>query len=148
MLIIGVGNESRGDDGVGKLIARQVRAALLREADVLEMDGESAELIAAWQQTDRAILIDAMRSGQPVGTIVRFDASIKPLPQEFARVGSTHSFGVAEAIELSRTLGTLPRQVIVFGIEGESFENFKPLSPEVAAAIPEVIKRILKEINT
>ena len=49
--------------------------------------------------------------------------------------GSTHALGVAEAIELGRALGRLPRRLLVFGIEGGSFDAGAGLSPEVERAV-------------
>ena len=57
-----------------------------------------------------------------------------PLPRGALGM-STHGFGLAEALELARALGQLPRRCIVYAIEGASFETGAPLSPEVAAAV-------------
>ena len=59
---------------------------------------------------------------------------------------STHAFGAAEAIELARVLGRLPRRLIVVGIEGARFDAGVGLSPEVAAAVEDVARRGLDDI--
>ena len=59
--------------------------------------------------------------GRPARFVRRFEAHEQPLPASSLRT-STHSLGVVEAIELARSLGELPRHVVVFAIEGRSFE--------------------------
>ncbi len=58
---------------------------------------------------------------------------------------STHSFGVAEAVELARALGRLPARIVVFGIEGRDFAQGEGLSPDVDAAVDEVVRRVTEE---
>ena len=64
----------------------------------------------------------------------RLDASERELPAELFRA-STHHVGLAEAVELARALGRLPRRTILFGIEGGSFEIGDELTAEVALAV-------------
>ncbi len=90
------------------------------------------------------VVIDAARTGAPAGSVLRFDAAEKPLPAGFFR-SSTHAFGVAEAVELARALGRLPGRVVVYGIEGRSFEAGGRLSKEVRRAVEEVAARVASE---
>ena len=52
-------------------------------------------------------------------------------------------FGLGEVIELARSLGRLPRELIVFGIEGASFGLDLELSAPVAARVDEVADEVL-----
>ena len=49
--------------------------------------------------------------------------------------GGSHAFGLAGAVELSRTLGTLPRHLVVIAVEAATFAP-RPPSPQVEAALP------------
>jgi hypothetical protein len=49
-------------------------------------------------------------------------------------------------VELASTLGELPDEVIIFGIEGKRFTHGWGISPEVEQSIPALIKCILDEI--
>ena len=60
---------------------------------------------------------------------------------------STHSFGIAEAVELARTLGTLPGRCIVYTAEARSFELDAPLSPELALAVEEVAAQVIADAD-
>lgn len=145
VLVLGVGNDFRGDDAAGRLAARAIKAAGAEPAEVREAGGESTGLMSAWTGCEAVILIDAMQSGSPPGTILRFDAHAGPLPASFSSQ-STHAFGVAEAVELARALGQLPPTVVVYGIEGESYGMGEPVSGEVLRAIDQVRGKVLYEI--
>ena len=82
----------------------------------------------------RIVVVDAARSGAAPGTVRRFDARSQPLPVRSLR-SSTHAFGVADAIELARSLGRLPERVEVYAIEGASFVAGDSLSPSVERAV-------------
>lgn len=137
-LIIGVGNPERSDDGAGREVARQLRALALPAVVVREATGEASELLDAWNGHERVILVDASSSGRRPGTVTRFDASAAPLPAALARA-STHGWGVAEAIELARALGRLPGSVVIYAIEGRSFEPGTGLSLQVRRAVARVV---------
>ena len=143
-VIVGTGNAFRRDDGAGLATARRLGGILPDDIRVLEQEGDLASLLDAWQGAAAAVLIDATSSGSEPGTIRRYEAHERPLPSVFSR-SSTHSFGVAEAIELARALGQLPARVVVFGIEGHDFAPGEGLSPEVDAAVDEVVRRVSEE---
>jgi hydrogenase maturation protease len=145
--IIGLGNEFRGDDAVGLLAARRLRGLAGGDVDVVEADIAGVELPELMKGAQTLLLIDAARSGHPPGAIHRLDASAGPItPSVFPR--STHAIGVAEALELARTLGVLPASVIVYGIEVGNTEAGQPLSPPVAKALDQVVDQIVQECET
>ncbi|GHD60483.1 peptidase M52 [Thalassobaculum fulvum] len=145
-IVIGIGNPDRGDDGVGRLVARSLDGRLPADVEVVEADGEATALLAHMDGAEAAYLVDACASGAEPGTVRRFDAAAAPLPQ--AAFGlSTHGFGLAEAIELARALRQLPARCVVYAIEGAGFETGAPLSDAVAEAIPQVQERLCCEIE-
>ena len=146
IVVIGVGNEYRGDDGAGVAVARRLRAQFPSGVTILEESGEGASLIQAWQGATWVILVDAVCSGAPPGTIHRLDARGAPVPTGFFHY-STHSFSVAEAVELARSLGQLPPHLIVYGIEGENFGAGVGLSIAVEQAVEAVVERAAKEVR-
>jgi hydrogenase maturation protease len=115
------------------------------DAGIIEHSGEATALLAHMEGAEQAFLIDACMSGAPPGTIHRFDVSSAAMPS-LAPGFSTHGFGLTQALELARALGRLPRQTIVYAIEAASFAAGAPLSPEVAAAVAEVVRRLRAEI--
>ena len=144
-LIIGLGNEYRSDDAVGRVVARKLHAESLDGVQILEETGEGAALIEAWGGADFAILIDAVHSGREPGGIYRIDANEQQIPRSFFHC-STHAFSVAEAIEMARVLGQLPRRLVIYGIEGKNFVSGVGLSPVVERAAEETAHRVKAEL--
>ena len=145
VLVIGVGNELRHDDGAGLELVRRLRDETRAPAiDVDELKGGPLGLLDAWRGRLAAVIVDTMRSGAGPGTIRRFDASRDPLPSREG-ASSTHAVGVGEAIELARVLGLLPPRVIVYAVEGRRFDAGLGLSDEVGAIVPELTARVLNE---
>lgn len=153
-LIIGVGNEMRGDDGVGLLVARLLQEMSLPGVDVLQRSGEGSALMDAWEGYATVIIVDAACASKAAcasdaaagshvpGTIHRFDLADGPLPAILSSSLSSHAFGVAGAIDLARRLQRLPAQLTVYAIEGEDFSLGRPLSPRVARAAHVLARRI------
>lgn len=147
LTLIGVGNRFRGDDAVGLEIVRQLKKKYLSDVQFIELSGEGASLIEVLQERDAVFIFDAVHSGAQPGTIFHFDATKERIPNHFFNY-STHAFGVAEAIEMARTLNRLPRRLILYGIEGKYFEYGLAFSGEVKNAITDVIKAALNEIRS
>ena len=145
-LIVGIGTRYSGDDVAGLLVAERLKAPPFGLADVISQEGDGISLMQSLCDVHSAVLIDAMDSGAEPGAVRRFDASAHPLPARLFR-HSTHAFGTADAIELARALSQLPPRVIVFGIEGRNFRAGDRLSPQVEAAVPGVVERVLEELK-
>jgi hydrogenase maturation protease len=143
--VIGIGNRWRSDDAAGLLAARRVRELAPEAVVVSELEGEPVSVLDALEDAGEAIVIDAVSSGAVPGTVHRVDAGAERLPQAFAGP-STHTIGLADAIELGRALDRIPRRLVVYGIEGERFEEGEGLTPAVAEAIEEVAAEVRAEV--
>jgi hydrogenase maturation protease len=132
-LVVGVGNAARGDDAAGLLAARRLGG--------IELEGDPSALIDLLDGVDDAIVIDAVRSHSPPGTVHRIAVGDAP-PAALPRGASTHLIGLAEAFELARVLGRLPRNTTVYGIEGGRFAVGDAVSPPVVAAIERVVAEL------
>jgi hydrogenase maturation protease len=145
-LVIGLGNELRGDDGAGVDVVRRLQGEVdSTEVELVEMQGEPIGLLHEWAGRRLVVLVDTMQSGTPPGTIRRFDAVAEPLPRVPRSFSSTHALGLGDVIEVARTLGLLPARLTVYGVEGRTFEAGAPLSDEVGAAIPRVTALVREE---
>jgi hydrogenase maturation protease len=145
VLVVGIGNPDRGDDGFGPAVAHRLRRRLLPGVCVLECSGDVLALIDKWAGFSTVIVVDAATMiGRP-GRVHRLDLTHHPLPLDFART-SSHTFGIAEAVELARSLSRLPRNLVAYLVEGQWFGIGAPLSPVVSSAVDEVIGRIFAEL--
>ena len=144
-LVIGIGNPDRGDDAVGLVVAREVRAAAPPGIAVIELGGDQLALLDAWDGDADVYVVDAVCSGSAAGSVYRFDAAV-PLGGDFTHRG-THLFSLADVIELARALDRLPARLTGFGIEGAGYELGAPLSPEAEVAVRTVAGQILGELT-
>jgi len=148
-MVIGLGSPDRGDDAVGAVVAERVRGIVGDDVEVLTREDPTA-LVHAWQGRRAVVLIDAMISGVAPGTVTVRRAGTRdaPLPTHaFAAAGrgGSHAFGVAGAVELSRTLGTLPEHVAIVGIEAGTLTH-GPMSQQVAASIDDAVSAVCAEL--
>lgn len=160
VLVIGLGNPILGDDGVGWRVAEEVKRLLMDDCrwlidqsaishqpstidvDCLSLGGLS--LMERMVGYDRAIVIDAMRTHQPPGTLSRF--WLDELPEcSTAHTASAHDASLAHALQLGRALGAhLPCDVLVVGVAAEQLYDFSDaLTPEVEAAVPHAAQIVI-----
>ena len=143
--IIGVGNVTRGDDGVGILAVRRLRERL-PDARTVESSGDLADILDAMEGEDALILIDAMRCAAAPGTVHRIDAHAEQFPTNLFCT-SSHAVGVAEVMELARALGQLPARLIFYGIAGAQFAPGDSISAAVLRGLTEVVGRVVDEVR-
>ena len=139
-LIIGYGNPTRGDDGIGWVAAERL-AQELRDPQVrlLTLQQLALELASEWSEVDRVILIDAVRAS-PAGRVLVTQIG----PAASAAEPFSHQLAPASLVECTRVLyGRCPETWLV-SVSGESFEFSEQLSASVAAALPQVLARVLE----
>ncbi|MGW4425611.1 hydrogenase maturation protease [Streptosporangium sp. NPDC004631] len=144
-VVIGVGNEMRGDDSAGLEVVRLLRGVLPEEVPVLENGGEPAGLVEAWTGAGLAVVIDTTVSGTPPGTVRRYTVlGRRPSPGDVpwtapaAGHGSSHALGIADAIALGHALDRLPGELVLYTVEGADFRLGAPVTPAVRHAIGEI----------
>ena len=159
-LIIGLGNPILGDDGVGWVVAEQVRSVLLDpqstiynpqsvEVDCASLGGLS--LMERLTDAERVILVDAIFTGTvPVGTVSRF--LLDELPNLSAgHSASAHDTSLRNALQVGRDMHVpLPEDenVLIVTVEAEAVYDFsQELSPAVAAAVPVALQNVLELIS-
>ena len=144
--VIGVGNAWRGDDAVGLLAARRLRDRLGSSVEIAEAEGDGLALLDLMEGIDHVILIDAVKGEGRPGTTVRLDLSNE---SHWGTVVpcSTHAMGVADAIDLARAMGRLPKQVVLYGIEIESVESGASLSEAVREGLNIDVEQVNQEVE-
>jgi hydrogenase maturation protease len=147
IIVLGIGNEYRGDDAAGLAVIQALKTQDLPSVHLIEGMRDGMSLLAYWNATSKVILIDAASSGAEVGTIYRFDALTQHMPASVS-FSSTHALGVAEALMLVHTLQQLPSTLIVYAIEGKNYASGAALSPEVEQAVQKVAVRVTQEVRS
>lgn len=136
MKIVGVGNAWRHDDGAGLRVVDRLEAVYAPET-LERSDGEISRLLDIFATHEHVIIVDAADAPAAAGTIVEVDGLRQPLTDVRLR-SSSHAMGLAEAVELARVLGTMPRRLELYGIVGADFSRGVGLSPAVGAAVAQL----------
>jgi hydrogenase maturation protease len=92
------------------------------------------------------VVVDAVCSGAAAGTMHRLDAHRERIPSRFFNY-STHAFSLAEAVEMSRELGSLPTLFVLYGIEGADFASGYELSFPVEQALQRLESSLPREVD-
>ncbi len=152
IVIIGVGQTLRGDDGAGLAAVQLWQRIYPPSTDLPSVRVELAELpglslIDLFMGTDAAILVDAVRSGAKPGCIHLISES--DLAAFESSSGSAHGMGVAESLALGRRLypEKMPADIILIGIEASAIELGEMLSPEVKYAIQQAARSIEEQLQ-
>lgn len=145
-LVVGVGNEIRGDDAVGRRVAQWLRARAIPGVDVEELGQADMGLLERWRGLPIVVVADALRGGRPPGTIVRLEVDGAGVPAELG-VTSTHGLSIAQAVALGMALGRMPERLVLYGIEASAFTHGAGLSDAVARSVPVAGARIRAELT-
>lgn len=148
MLIAGVGNAWRGDDGASAVVLQRLRSCVLPPGTATRLlAGGPLDLLDALPGHDVALIVDTIRSGASPGSTLRIDVSADSVGPRPAGPASTHALDLAGTLELGRILGLIPARVIVYGVEGEQFDVGHGLSAPVRRAIPGLTRDVLAEAH-
>lgn len=147
VLVVGLGNPDRGDDGAGAAVVERLRDRVPDEASLTTRAGDLLAMLGEWSGFDALICVDAAASMGAPGRLHCFNLAENPLPREFSAPASSHALGLADALAMGKVLGLLPPTVIVFAIEGETFETGASMSRPVASVINEAADLVRAELQ-
>jgi len=140
-----VGNPQRGDDGVGHIVADLLTG---EENIVLDKVRTPAEILDKLTgEEECVIVVDAMEKATTPGKVHRL-TSIENLSTK-TPWRSTHSLTLPEVLKIAESLSLIPKNLLVYGVEGASFEYMAPVSEDVMRAcyvVAEEIRRLARQI--
>lgn len=144
VVVIGLGNRYRGDDGVGAVAAAELNRLALPGVRVVTDIVEPMSLLDTWSGAALAMVIDAAVATPPAPGRVRrcglddVDAPTDGLSSHGIDLGRTHELGAA--------IGRVPGELVVFTVEVVDTGHGVGLTPRVAAAVPKVVGMVAAEI--
>lgn len=144
LVVLGIGNLLLSDDGVGvRVIEALEDVALPGDVELVDGGTAGADLIEVVADRQKVIVIDAMETGGPPGTVLRVPGA--DLCAEDTQL-SLHEVGLVDALHMARRLGCEPGEVVVFGVQPERLELTLELSETVSGAIPDIVRRVREEL--
>jgi hydrogenase maturation protease len=152
ILVVGLGNPVRGDDGVGWRVVEALDHRLDTQAATERTVAPELDWLAVGGLTlmerlvgyERVILVDALQEGVAPGTV-----TCRPFDELSSRkaadLDSTHDADLATALATGRALGALlPSEITVVGVEVRDADAFTDvLSPAVETAVPSAVELLL-----
>jgi hydrogenase maturation protease len=146
-LVLGIGNPILSDDGAGIRVAREVgKKSDDPQITVSESSAAGLNLLDSIVGYDKVIIIDAIQTKKgKAGQIYR----MKPEDFSFAKhLSSPHQINLVTALELGKMLDlAMPQEITILAVEAKDVSNFSErCTPEVARAIPEVVKMVLEDL--
>ncbi|MEM4246008.1 MAG: hydrogenase maturation protease [Candidatus Bathyarchaeia archaeon] len=150
ILIGGVGNILRGDDGLGPLIIQRLnKTRLPKNVDALDLGTSGMEVLYYLQGYDKAILIDSIKRGEKPGTVyhMTFRCHLENLGWSSLQMTlGAHEIDLNSVLKEGTRLGMLPPTVVILGCEPRNVKSFRiGLSREVEAAVPKLLELAVKE---
>ncbi len=142
--VVGVGNEYRQDDGVGLWVVRQMAKLDLPNVQLTELH-DCLDLLESWQTDQSVVVVDAVVSSSLPGTLHAIDAIAASIPTPFSSF-SSHTFSLADAVQLAKNLDRLPRQLWIYGIEAQKHQMGIGLSKSVQKTALSLVKTIQHQI--
>ena len=148
-LVLGIGNDILGDDGVGIHIARETARRISKPDITVEETGAAGlSLLEQIRGYDRLIIADAILTEETeAGKIHRLT------PQDLAKTNDSitpHEAALRTTLEIGDILfpGEMPKDVIVFAVQTHNVEIISSeMTPAVRAAVPKVVRMIMAEIE-
>ena len=137
-LVLALGNDILGDDGVAFYAARILSAEFPDSVDVVETGEAGLPLLDHLEPYGRALILDAAATGKcPAGTILCWDR------EDFRRcvAPSQHSAGLPHILELAEHLSmAFPGELQVVCMEVSDPTVFREtLTPEARQALPAMV---------
>ena len=136
--VIGLGNPLLTDDGVGLELLEALRADGWVDVDLVDGGTWGLSLLPTLADADRVLVLDAVRSGNVPGTVVR--GSNDDIPRLYRYPLSPHQIDLSEVLAAAEMSGGLPEHVEVIGVEPASTDGpCVELTKAVAASVPRAL---------
>lgn len=147
LLVLGLGNRICADDGVGVAAVAALRSRYALPEGVRVLDGGTLGLsLLGWLAEARdVLLVDAIRSDEPPGTLVRLEGD-EVAPAARDRL-SVHQIGVADLLDALELIGAWPERLALLGLVPERLSLGLELSPALERALPALVEAVAAEIR-
>lgn len=147
ILILGVGNLLRKDEGVGvQVVQRLQKLRLPRGVQVVDGGTAGVGLLDLLEGYERVVIIDAADMGLEPGSVVKFRPEATMFKTPDFRL-SLHSIDVNSVLELARLLSKSLPEIAIIGVQPKDTGWGTDLSIEVLAEMHHIVDLVLEEIG-
>jgi hydrogenase maturation protease len=142
--VLGIGNALLRDEGIGCHVAQALEEIPLPNVKIID-GGTCPDLLQFLEDTDKLIIVDAVKGGGPPGQIYRFH--LEDITLEQKPFLSLHDVGLVDNLMLMKFWHSVDETVVI-GVEPKQVDWGLELSPELQGKMPQIIDTILSELNT
>jgi len=144
--IFGLGNPMMTDEGIGIHVLETLerRGDLPAGVELIDLGTGGMRLLHQIEGRRKLIFVDCVKMGQQAGAVRRFRPDEVRTKKENAR-WSLHEGDLLETLALAKDLGSLPEDVVIFGIEPQRIEPGLELSSALAASLEDYAEQVLRE---
>ncbi len=150
VVVASLGSEYRRDDAAGPAAVSMVVRQCPGVTVVGPLD-DPLDLLGLWDGAVLAVVVDAVSSGSPPGTVqvVELDPTAPRPARARAASGtsSTHGIGLAGVYRLAQAVERAPSRVVVVGIEGSDFGQGVGLSQGVEKGVAHAARHVVEMIR-
>jgi hydrogenase maturation protease len=148
VLIAGIGNVLLGDDGIGPYAVHVLDSQYEFDDDVevVDLGTPSLDLTHRIMGLEALILVDAVASDDPPGTVVQLGKA-DLMSQSCEQRVDPHSPALTECLQAAAMLGGAPEQVLFIGIAASSYDGGAAIQNAVLQSVPQAIKVLLDELD-
>ncbi len=155
ILIAGMGNVLRGDDGFGIRVIEELSEnhTLGNEVDLYEAGIGGVALVQELMNGyDALIIVDAVEKGAEAGTVFVLEPSesqteIENLDLHQSMV-DMHYANPSKVLLMARALNVCPPKVLIVGCQPEYVDDaVEGLRPPVSKAVPQAVKEVMALID-
>ena len=148
--ILGIGNSILSDDGVGVHVVERLKAEEVPPGVVLTVGGAGGSaLIDMIEEGDRLIMVDAIVTGAPPGTI--HELSVQDIVSTVPiHLGSSHVFDFLTILGLGKeVLGKkIPSEIMIIAVEVADITTFsEECTPPVKDAVNRVVRLVKSKLK-
>ena len=147
-VVLGIGNTILTDEAAGVRVVEARERGYALPANVLAIDGGTSgmEMIEDLSDLDFLIVVDVVKTGAAPGTVVKIDGA--DIPVFFRSKLSPHQIALPDVLASLELLGTMPREIIVLGVEPISLELGMEMTTTVAERIPQLVGMVVEELTS
>jgi len=134
------------DDGVGVRVVQRLREGYRFPEGVTVMDGGTLglDLLPHLEGVERLLMVDAVETGGPPGTVVRLSG--EEIPVALQTKLSPHQMGLQDLLAVAEFQGNRPAEMVLWGVQPASIELGMELSPAVAARFDLLVEKVFAEL--
>jgi len=147
IVVLGIGNSIRMDDGLGIHALERLgkHPGLPAGLELVEGGTKGLELACYAAEASKLLILDAVDVGEAPGTVVRFTGTdLANLPGG----KSVHELGLADLLLTLSLVAEQPQEIIVMGVQPDVIEWGTELSPVVEAALEPLIEAVTAQLTS